>query len=308
MLYISYIQNFIGDKLIMFGNIVALVTPFLQNSSIDYEALRKILNFHINSRVDGLLVAGTTGEGHLLSLEEKQELLSFVVSNTKHIVPIIFGATGMTVNEVKEHIFIAESLQVSGVLVSPPPYISLDQNSIYYFYKEVAAGSSIPIIIYNNPVRSGTSINANTVLELAKIKNIFGIKDCSGDDMFCLTLTKNLSSKHFRVFAGNDSDILKYLAYGASGYISAAANVYPAVFKSIYSKYKSNYVSTASSDFYKLLPLCNLLAKHKSPLAIKFLLSKVVSGLNTGYSRDPIKPISKALEAELMNVLKKNAL
>ena len=208
------------------GCATALVTPFDENGNVDFEELRKLIEFQILEGVDALLICGTTGESATLSTEEKKEILEFSVQITRRRVPII-ARTGS--NNTKASIELskfAEKVGVSALLLVSPYYNKTTQAGLISHFSEIANATSLPIILYNIPGRTGINIEPQTCFELSKINNIVAIKEASGNISQVAKIAM-LCKDNLSIYSGNDDQILPTLSLGGIGVISVLSNLYP---------------------------------------------------------------------------------
>ncbi|EAX47011.1 Dihydrodipicolinate synthase [Thermosinus carboxydivorans Nor1] len=220
------------------GIIPAVITPLTAEGKFNEQAMRKLINYLLDGGVHGLFVVGTTGEFYGFTPEEKREIFQVTVDETKGRVPVYAGTSGITTRESVMLTELAEECGVDAVSVLTPMFITPNQNQLFEHYKTIAANTSLPVIIYNNPPKTGINLAASTVAKLAEIPNIVGINDSSGD----LTLTAEYirltrERDDFAVLMGRDTLIYGALCYGAAGSIASCANVAPRLCVDIYEKY-----------------------------------------------------------------------
>ena len=209
------------------GSMVALVTPMQNDGAIDKKSLHDLVEWHIASRTDAIIVAGTTGEAATLNLEEQYDLISTVVKQVAKRVPVIAGTGTNDTRNTIERTQRAQKAGADAVLIVTPYCTKPPQRGLFQHYKLVAENSSLPIILYNVPGRTACDLLPETVAQLSRIKNIIGIKEATGN----LERTKDIlkqSEKHFEVYSGDDATALDLiLQSGAKGVISVTANVAP---------------------------------------------------------------------------------
>ncbi|NCB45522.1 4-hydroxy-tetrahydrodipicolinate synthase, partial [bacterium] len=201
------------------GSLVALITPFTKDGSIDYKAYEALLKLHTESKTDGLVICGTTGEAATLTLDEKKSLLKTAKDFTKGKIPIIFGTGGNDTKSVVSLTKDAASYGADAVLVVTPYYNKPPQAGLIAHYKAVAASTKLPVILYNVPGRTGCNMLPETVLELAKTKNIVAVKEASGNLEQAMKIISK-APKGFGLFSGEDALNLPIMACGAIGTIS----------------------------------------------------------------------------------------
>jgi 4-hydroxy-tetrahydrodipicolinate synthase len=273
------------------GSIVALVTPF-KNGGINFDALRKLLDYHEAHRTDAILLSGTTGESPTLSYEEKLELFRFGKRFSK--VPIIAGTGNYNTAQTIEMTRDAQMIGVSAALVITPYYNKPTQRGLYKHFKAVADNTNIPIIIYNVPGRTGVSIAPDVVAELSQVNNIVAIKEASGSLRQCFQIHR-FAKKDFGILSGEDALTLPILACGGSGVISVTANVVPEMVKEMVYAYLEGDTKRAKELHYKLLPLTDALFVETNPIPVKTALWHL--GFEVGPLRLPlVAPVTKSVE------------
>jgi 4-hydroxy-tetrahydrodipicolinate synthase len=251
---------------------VALVTPFHQDRTIDFEALGKIVDHCIAGGVDYLVVLGTTGESVTLAKQEKGQVIRCVAEQTAGRVPIVLGIGGNDTTEVINIIKHTDFNGISGILSVAPYYNKPAQAGIIAHFKAIAAESPVPVILYNVPGRTGINMTAETTLALAQESNIAGIKEASG---ILSQMMKIIADKpdHFTVISGDDVLTLPLIAAGGTGVISVAANVFPHEMSSLVKNALTGNFSQARDIHYKLLPLFEALIADGNPAGVKAALS-----------------------------------
>lgn len=282
-------------KNILKGCGVALVTPFNEDFSIDFLALKKLVNYQIDNGTDYLVVLGTTGEAPTLSMGEKLEVLKTVQDANRGRLPIVFGVGGNNTMAVCE---ILRSLPdgIDAILSVSPYYNKPTQNGIIEHYKEVAKATDLPIILYNVPGRTGSNMTASTTLVLADIHNIVAVKEASGDFNQIMEI---LHSKPdgFDVISGDDAITIPLINLGAAGVISVVANAFPNRFSQMVHAALDNDIVLARDAHYDLLNVTNMFFSEGNPAGVKVSLSK--QGLMREIVRRPLYPVSKELELQI---------
>src|SRR6201996_1607578 len=212
------------------GTGVALVTPFQSDSSVDYNALEKVINHVIGGGVEYVVTLGTTGETPTLSKEEKKQIASFTYEKVGGRVPVVVGIGGNNTAELIEELGSFPLEKAAAVLSASPYYSKPSQEGLFQHYAALAAASPRPILLYNVPGRTGRNLNAATTVRLAKeVKNIAGIKEASGDMAQCMEILRD-APEHFLVVSGDDALAFPQIAVGMEGVISVAANSFPKAF------------------------------------------------------------------------------
>lgn len=282
-------------KNILKGCGVALVTPFNEDFSIDFLALKKLVNYQIDNGTDYLVVLGTTGEAPTLSMGEKLEVLKTVQDANRGRLPIVFGVGGNNTMAVCE---ILRSLPdgIDAILSVSPYYNKPTQNGIIEHYKEVAKATDLPIILYNVPGRTGSNMTASTTLVLADIHNIVAVKEASGDFNQIMEILHN-KPDGFDVISGDDVITIPLINLGAAGVISVVANAFPNRFSQMVHAALDNDIVLAREAHYDLLNVTNMFFSEGNPAGVKVSLSK--QGLMREIVRRPLYPVSKELELQI---------
>jgi len=258
------------------GSGVALITPFDEQLNINYDVLEQLIKFHIKNKTDALVVCGTTAESATLSLKEKKDLIKFVVEKTNHHIPVIAGTGSNNTQASIELSIYAQSVGANGLLVVSPYYNKPTQKGIIAHYEAIAKAVDIPIILYNVPGRTASNIEVDTVLKLAEIKNIIGIKEASGDLEQIEKLCK-LCPLDFDIYSGNDDQTQTILKMGGKGVISVTANIIP---KDIHE------TSILLKDDQYLKPLHDVMFIESNPVPVKAALNYL--GFHVGKTRLPL--------------------
>ncbi|MCB5230654.1 MAG: 4-hydroxy-tetrahydrodipicolinate synthase [Candidatus Cloacimonas sp.] len=208
------------------GSIVALVTPF-KNNDIDYNAVDKLIDFHLENKTDGILINGTTGESPTLASDEKEYYFRYVIQKVNGVVPIMIGTGTKNLPKTIAETVKAKRLGADYALVITPYYNKPTQNGLYHYYKRVHDETDIPIVIYNVPGRTGVNITAETVVKIANdCERVIGLKEAAGN-LTQLTEVVKYAPKNFSVLSGEDALNLPSMSCGAVGTISVTANVVP---------------------------------------------------------------------------------
>ncbi len=255
------------------GSIVAIVTPFNNNGSIDYESLGNLLQFHLDNNTHGILVCGTTGETATLSNDEYREVIEFTVSNINGRLPVIAGTGTNSTATTIENCTIAGNAGVDGFLIVGPYYNKPTANGFYAHYSQVAQSTNLPIIIYNVPGRTGQNIPTDIILRLAnEFENIVAVKEASGDITQIMDIL-NRRPEDFRVYSGDDSLAYPLMCLGADGCISVVANEIPLEFSQMIELALNENYNGAREIHYKYLELMNMNFIESNPQPVKTVLS-----------------------------------
>ena len=283
------------------GSGVALVTPFNKDKSIDFNALKKLVQLQIEGGTDFLVVQGTTGESPVLTWEEKLEVLKTVQDENKNRLKIVFGIGGNnTVN-------IGETLKnlpagIDGILSVSPYYNKPTQRGIIEHYKYIARCTELPIILYNVPGRTGSNMLPETTLELAKIENVVAMKEASGNMEQIMELVR-LKPEGFDILSGDDAITMPLIATGVSGVISVVANAFPEKFNAMVHAAINEDLSTARKHHFDLLPITKMMFEEGNPGGVKVALEE--RGIMSAELRMPLFPVSDNLRSRLIQETKR---
>ena len=290
-------------KVIFKGCATALVTPFT-NDGINFEELRKLIEFQILEGIDGLVICGTTGESSTMSLVEKKSVIDFSVKVANGRVPIIAGTGGNNTADAVAMSKYAESVGADGLLLVTPYYNKTTQKGLIAHFSKIAESVNIPIILYNVPSRTGLNIESEICLELSKIPNIVAIKEASGN-ISQVAKIANLCNDELTIYSGNDDQILPILSLGGLGVISVLSNVYPKFVHEMVMDYLTgNWQKATASQIYSL-PLINALFSEVNPIPIKYALNKI--GFNCGIPRLPLIELSDKNKERIDTLLKETS-
>ena len=284
------------------GIVPPILTPMHEDESVNVQELRNQVNRLIDAGVHGIFPFGTNGEGYALTLAEKEEILSVVVEETNHRVPVYAGSGCITTRETIEMSKKAEALGADVLSVITPSFAAASQNELYSHYMELSEAVDLPIVLYNIPARTGNALAPATVAKLAKdAENIVAVKDSSGnfDNMKqYIELTSDLG-KDFSVLSGNDSLILPALVFGGKGGVAGCANVFPHTMVEIYEAFVAGDFERAkkAQDSIRIFRNC---FKYGNPNTIV----KIAAGLLGNPVGNCRKPFC-TLTAEGMEQLKK---
>ena len=274
------------------GTGVAIVTPFCNDRTIDFEALRRIVNHCIAGGVDYIVVLGTTGETVTLNDYEKKETIKCVVDAVAGRVQIVAGYGGNDTAEIVGKINTSDFTGIAGILSVAPYYNKPTQAGLIEHFKAVAAASPVPVIIYNVPARTGVNMTAETTLTLAhEIDNIVSVKEASGMLPQVMEIIKNRPA-NFSVVSGDDVMSLPLVAVGGHGVISVAANAFPREVSTIIRNSLSNNYAEAQAAHYAMLEMFETLFIDGNPAGIKAALN--ILGLCQNVLRLPLIPATES--------------
>ena len=241
-------------KLKIRGIIPPMITPFDEDERVDVKALQKMTNYLIEAGVHGVFPLGSTGESYGLSYEKKKEIIETVVEATNKRVPVYAGTGAITTKETISLTRLATEIGVDAVSVITPFFITLNDQELYNHYQAIASSTNLPIILYNNPARTGINLSVDLVVKLSKIDNIVGIKDSSGDMTQGAEYIRR-TDDDFAFLAGRDTLIFAFLSYGGKGAVPATANIVPQIAVKIYEEYKKGNSQEALKAQLQLAPL-----------------------------------------------------
>ena len=285
------------------GTGVALVTPFKQNTEVDYDALGRLLEHVITNGVEYLVTLGTTGETPTLDLEEKFDIINFTYEKVNGRVPVVVGIGGNNTREVMENLQSYPLDNAAAVLSASPYYNKPSQEGIYQHYVNLASASPKPIILYNVPGRTGSNISAETTLRLAhELSAIAGIKEASGNMVQCMHILRN-RPEDFLVVSGDDHLTLPLIACGMDGVISVAANCFPKDFSTMVRHCLQGDFASARVLHNKCLEGNDLLFAENNPAGVKAFLTEM--DIIENILRLPLVPLSDGVYQKLKIYFKK---
>jgi 4-hydroxy-tetrahydrodipicolinate synthase len=275
------------------GTGIALITPFKIDGEIDWNALEKLIHFNIDNGVNYLVSLGTTGESVTLSIEEKKRVWEFTSKIVNGKIPLVAGIggnnTAQLINTFKEF----DIIGYDAILSVSPYYNKPSQEGIYHHFMKIAESSPLPIIIYNVPERTASTITAETILKLAKANEKFiGVKEASGNFAQCMQIVKD-KPDGFLVISGDDITTLPMISFGMDGVISVVAQAFPKEFSEMVNESLSGNFLDARSLHFKLLDFMNLFFAEGSPAGVKAALH--ILGISENVVRLPLVPVSDDL-------------
>ena len=271
------------------GSIVALVTPFNSDGSVNYEKFRELFEFHISNGTNGICILGTTGEASTLSFEEEEKIVEFAVKVVNKRVPLIVGSGS---NETEKALKMSVKYSLMGadyVLVITPYYNKTNESGLIKHFTMIADNAKCPVIMYNVPSRTGMSISINAIEVLSKHPNIWGIKEASGNISYSMKVAKYLGDD-FHMLSGNDDIIVPMMSIGAVGVISVLANSHPKETSEICKLMSMGKYNEANLLQLKLLNYINDLFIEVNPIPIKEAMNYM--GFNVGGYRMPLDYMS----------------
>lgn len=282
---------------------VALVTPFHEDGSVDYEKLAELVEEQIAGGTDAIIACGTTGEAATMSEEEHMDVIRFIIKAVNHRIPVIAGTgsncTATAIDLSKQ----AEEAGAEGVLLVTPYYNKATQGGLIQHYEAVAGAISLPCILYNVPSRTGVTIQPETMAYLYQhVENIVGVKDATGN-ISMITKLMSLVDEKFLLYSGDDDQIVPLLSVGASGVISVLSNVAPRQTHEICQKWFDGDIKGAREAQFKAYPLIKALFAEVNPIPVKAALN--LMGKNVGSLRLPMTEATDSTKALLKDEMTK---
>ena len=285
---------------------VALITPFNEDETVNYDMLGELIERQIAGKTDAIIVCGTTGEPATMTEDEKLAVIKYAVEKTAGRIPVIAGTGGNATRVVIDFSKKAEALGVDGLLVVTPFYNKATQNGLYAHYKEVAKSVSLPIIMYNVPSRTGCNIAPETAVRLARdCENIVGIKEASGNISQVAKLAKQARGI-LDIYSGNDDQVIPILSLGGIGVISVLSNVAPKAAHDMVMEYLEGDRKKAAALQLDYLDLINALFCEVNPIPVKGAMN--LMGYNVGKLRLPLTEIEDAHRELVKKCLKEAGL
>lgn len=273
------------------GTGVAIITPFKNDSSIDFSALGRVIDHVIKGGVNYIVAMGTTGEASTLTKDEKQALISYVTEAIDSRIPLVVGIGGNNTQEVINAIRELELQGVDGILSVAPYYNKPSQRGLFEHFKAIATCSPLPVMIYNVPGRTSCNITSDTCLQLAhECENIVAVKEASGDISQIMRIIKG-KPENFMVVSGDDALTIPIIAAGGSGVISVLANAYPAECSELVNNALKSNFKAARDIHFSFMEAIDLLFADGNPSGIKAFMS--VLNLCQNNLRLPLVPVNK---------------
>lgn len=285
------------------GSIVAIVTPMHPDGSLDLPSLRKLIDWHLAEGTDGIVIVGTTGESPTVSVEEHCELIKVAVEHTAKRIPVIAGTGGNSTAEAIELTRYAKSVGADASLQVVPYYNRPTQEGMYQHFRKIAEAVDLPMILYNVPGRTVADMSNETILRLAQIPGIVGVKDATGNIARGSDLIR-LASQSFAVYSGDDPTAMPLMFCGAKGNISVTANVAPREMHHLCKAAIAGKVAEAITINNKLLPLHNKLFVEPNPVPVKWALAEM--GLIPPGIRLPLVPLNPDFHATVHAALRES--
>ena len=288
------------------GSIPAMVTPMLEDGSVDYASLRKLIDWHIAEGTDCIGVVGTTGESPTVNVEEHREIIRVSVEQAKGRVPIMAGCGANSTSEAIELAKFAKSVGADCQLQVVPYYNKPTQEGLYQHFKAIAeAVPDLPVILYNVPGRSVADMQHETVLRLAQVPGIVGIKEATGNIERAQWLIRDLP-KEFAVYSGDDPSAVALMLCGGKGNVSVTANVAPRLMHELCVAAMAGHVQKAMEIQFKLMPMHKNLFVEANPIPVKWAMARM--GLCGGTLRLPMTELSKSQQPVVETALRASGL
>ncbi len=287
------------------GSLVAIVTPMHADGSLDMAGLRQLIDWHIQEGTDGIVIVGTTGESPTVSVEEHCELIRVTVEHTKGRIPIIAGTGGNSTAEAIELTEYAKKVGADASLQVVPYYNKPTQEGMYQHFKTIAEKVDLPVILYNVPGRTVADMSNETVIRLAQVPGVIGIKDATGNLERGTQLMAGLKAtgqSQFAVYSGDDPTALLLMFMGGQGNISVTANVAPKLMHELCVAAMAGDVVKAREIQYRLLPVHKAMFMEANPIPVKWALhamGKMGSGI-----RLPLTTLSEPVQVQVRAALK----
>ena len=275
---------------------VAMVTPFNADGSIDFLGLEKLTNHLIGGGVHYLVVMGTTGENPTISNDEQQDILQKVKEVNAGRLPIVYGIGGNNTADVVARLKNENLEGVDGILSVSPYYNKPSQEGVYQHFKAVSDATPLPVIMYNVPGRTGSTVSAETTLRIAQLPNIVATKEATGSLDICMDIVMG-KPEGFGVISGEDGYTMPFISAGMQGVISVIGNAYPKEFSQMVNYALAGDFKNANELHYRLLPAMKAIFMDGNPGGVKYILSKM--GICQNHFRLPVVPVNSDTEKTL---------
>ncbi|ALD02373.1 dihydrodipicolinate synthase [Acinetobacter sp. TTH0-4] len=283
------------------GSIVAIVTPMFEDGSVDWKGLEKLVEWHIQQGTNSIVAVGTTGEASTLSMAEHTQVIKEVIRVANKRIPVIAGTGANSTHEAIELTKEAKELGADAALLVTPYYNKPTQEGLFQHYKAIAEAVDLPQILYNVPGRTGVDLLNETVIRLADIQQIVGIKDATGDVARGQELLEGLDGKHMVVYSGDDATAYQLMGCGAKGNISVTANVAPKEMSQVCEAALAGDKVKAESLNLQVANLHNILFCESNPIPVKWALHEM--GLIGTGIRLPLTPLAEQYRTSLREAL-----
>ncbi len=283
------------------GSIVAIVTPMHEDGSLDLSAFRNLLDFHVSEGTDGIVVVGTTGESPTVNVEEHCELIKVAVDHVAGRIPVIAGTGANSTAEAIELTEFAKKAGANMALSVVPYYNKPTQEGLYRHFKAIAEAVELPVLLYNVPGRTVADMSNDTILRLAEVPGIVGVKDATGNiDRACDLIAR--APKDFALYTGDDMTAVATISLGFHGDISVTANVAPRLMHEMCAAAASGNIAKAREIHFKLLGLHRDLFCEANPIPVKWAVHKM--GLSPNGIRLPLTTLSEANHGRVLAAMR----
>ncbi|EJL9337623.1 4-hydroxy-tetrahydrodipicolinate synthase [Staphylococcus pseudintermedius] len=276
------------------GTGVALITPF-SNGEVDYEAIKRQVHFLIDNHIQSIVVNGTTAENPTLTDEEKDRILTTVIEENAQRVPIIVGTGTNNTQKSIEASLRAKALGADAIMLITPYYLKTSQRGLVAHFEAIANATELPVVLYNVPSRTNSTIEVDTVVRLSENPYIVALKDATNDFNYLAELQQRLDTDKFALYSGNDDNIVSYYEQGGHGVISVVANVIPNEFQQIYTNVKDRV-----ARFEPIATLLDAMSVNINPIPIKYLAA--LEGFGQYEVRLPLVPLNNEEQQQLKAV------
>ncbi|MDK4114978.1 4-hydroxy-tetrahydrodipicolinate synthase [Staphylococcus pseudintermedius] len=276
------------------GTGVALITPF-SNGEVDYEAIKRQVHFLIDNHIQSIVVNGTTAENPTLTDEEKDRILTTVIEENAQRVPIIVGTGTNNTQKSIEASLRANALGADAIMLITPYYLKTSQRGLVAHFEAIANATELPVVLYNVPSRTNSTIEVDTVVRLSENPYIVALKDATNDFNYLAELQQRLDTDKFALYSGNDDNIVSYYEQGGHGVISVVANVIPNEFQQIYTNVKDRV-----ARFEPIATLLDAMSVDINPIPIKYLAA--LEGFGQYEVRLPLVPLNNEEQQQLKAV------
>ncbi|PCF49768.1 4-hydroxy-tetrahydrodipicolinate synthase [Staphylococcus delphini] len=276
------------------GTGVALITPF-SNGEVDYDAIKRQVQFLIDNGIQSIVVNGTTAENPTLTDEEKDRILTTVIEENAQRVPIIVGTGTNNTQKSIEASLRAKALGADAIMLITPYYLKTSQRGLVAHFEAIANATELPVVLYNVPSRTNSTIEVDTVVRLSEHPYIVALKDATDDFNYLAELQQRLDTDKFALYSGNDDNIVSYYEQGGHGVISVVANVIPNEFQQIYTNVKDR-----AARFEPIATLLDAMSVDINPIPIKYLAA--LEGFGQYEVRLPLVPLNDEEQQQLKAV------
>ncbi len=298
-----------GSKKPIAGSMPAIVTPMFEDGGLDYPSLRSLLDWHVSEGSDGIVIVGTSGESPTVSVQEHCELIRATVEHIAGRIPVIAGTGGNSTIEAIELTEFAKKVGADASLQVVPYYNKPTQEGMYAHFKKIAESVDLPVILYNVPGRTVADLAGDTVVRLADVPGIIGIKDATGSlerGTLLIADLKRAGHEDFSVFSGDDLSAALLMLMGGKGNISVTANIAPRLMHELCVAAMSDDIVTTRAIQYQLLAVHKAMFTEANPIPVKWALHEM--GKITAGIRLPLTPLSVALREPLKIAMKQAGL